>query len=780
MIRKTISHYRILEKLGEGGMGVIYKAEDTKLKRTVALKFLPSELTSETGSKERFVTEAQAAAALNHPNIVTIHEIDETEGQLFIAMELIEGESLYSRIEEVKTSSPAGLPFEEVIDITEQICKGLDKAHQAGIVHRDIKPGNILIDRDGQIKILDFGIAKLRGVSQLTKEVSTLGTIHYMSPEQTRGENVDHRTDVWAVGIVLYEMLTGHPAFRGDYEQAVVYSILNEDPKPVLTARDDVPEELDRIVSRSLAKNPEERYQNLGHMLSDLTALRTGGELAATREILVESRPKRRKRGYLYPAISVLLLVLLATQVHRFIGQSASIDSLAVLPLGNLSGDPDQEYIADGMTEALIMELSRIKALRVISRTSVMSYKETDKSLPEIAQELDVDVVVEGSAMLVEDRIRITAQLIDAANDQHLWAESYEREFRDVLTLQKEVARAIAGEIRIALTPEEQERLASALPVNPKAHEAYLKGIFHRNKLTFEGIEKAIEHFEEALGLDPDYAPAHVGLALCYDDLASLGRMPGEEAWPRVKIRAMRALEIDPMEVEAHALLADVKFLHDWDWEGADTEFRQAIEINPGHHTARGWYAMYLIAMGRFDEAVDQSRMAVEIDPLSIGMQQNLAVSLRYASRYDEAEERMQEILEMDPDLAVAHLGLGIIYTDAGKYALAIRELEIAMDLVGYGLTAPSLARAHALSGNTEKAEDTLEEIVRRAAEERFLPHHVAGAYAAVGRNDQAMDWLEKAYKERQTHLVFLNVDPAFKNLHSEPRFVRLLEKMGF
>ncbi|MCK4546376.1 MAG: protein kinase [Candidatus Eisenbacteria sp.] len=778
MIGKTISHYKILEKIGEGGMGVVYKAEDTKLKRTVVLKFLPSDLTCDADCKERFVNEAQAAAALNHPNIVTIHEIDETEGQVFIAMELVEGRSLQDMIAEAGTAGRSLPDINQAIDIAGQICKGLDKAHGAGIVHRDIKPANILVDPDGQVRILDFGIAKLRGVSALTKETSTLGTVHYMSPEQTRGESVDHRTDIWAVGAVLYELLAGLPPFKGDYEQAVIYSILNEDPEPVTSMRSDAPEGLAKILARALAKNPEERYQNLGHMLADLRALEEGAELAETREILRDASPRRRKRVYLYPGISVLLLLLLLSQAHRLTWRAPAVDSLAVLPLGNLSGDPNQEYIADGMTQALIMELSRIKALRVISRTSVMRYKETDKSLPEIAKELDVDVVVEGSAMLAGNQIRITAQLIDATTDQHLWAESYEREFRDVLALQKEVARAIAGEIRIALTPEEQERLASAPPVNPEAHEAYLKGIFHRNKLTFEGIDKAIGYFEEALDLDPDYAPAHVGLALCYDDLTSLGRMPGEEAWPKVKAQAMRALEIDPTEVEAHALIADVKFLHDWDWEGAEAEFKRAIELNPGHLTAHGWYAMYLIAMGRFDEAVMESRKAVEIDPLSIGMQQNLAVSLRYASRYDEAEEQMREILDMDPDLAIAHLGLGIIYTDQGKHAQAIQEIEKVMELVGYGLTAPLLARAHALSGNRSKAEEILENVARLSSEERFLPLHMAGACAALGRDDQAMEWLERAYDQRQTHMVFLRVNPAFRDLHSDPRFIALLEKM--
>ena len=469
MIGKTISHYKILEELGRGGMGVVYKAEDTKLKRTVALKFLaPIALGSEE-EKARFVHEAQAAASLDHPNICTVHEIDDAEGQTFIAMAYIAGQSLKEKVE----TGP--LQLNETLDIAIQVAEGLQEAHEKSIVHRDIKSANIMVSDKGQAKITDFGLAKLTGRTKLTKSNMTFGTVAYMSPEQTQGEEVDHRSDIFSLGVVLYEMITGQHSFKGDYEQAVVYSILHEDPEPITGLRTGVPMELERIVNKALAKNPGERYQHVDELLVDLRSV--GRELEADQPKTAQtpSRLPRRHRVLLYGGIALLLLLLALVGRDLFTTGHEPIDSIAVLPLKNYSGDPEQEYFSDGMTEELIDKLGRIKALRVISSTSAMRYKGTNKSLPEIARELDVAAIVEGSVQPFGEQIRIRVLLIDAKADQQLWNGSFERESRNVLALQRQVALAIAQEVAVTLTPQEETQLAEVPEVNPDAYALYLR-----------------------------------------------------------------------------------------------------------------------------------------------------------------------------------------------------------------------------------------------------------------------------------------------------------------
>ncbi len=598
MIGQTVSHYRILEKLGGGGMGVVYKAQDVKLDRFVALKFLSPHLDTSAAEKQRFINEAKAASALDHNNICTIYEVGETDdGQIFIAMAYYEGETLQKKV------SSNQLSVSSAIDFAMQIAQGLAKAHEHGITHRDIKPANVIITKDGVAKILDFGLAKLSGQSRLTKSGATLGTVAYMSPEQAQGAEVDHRTDIWSLGVVLYEMLTGQLPFSGEYEMAMMYSLVNTDPKPVRSLRSEVSVGLEQIINKALAKKPEERYQQINELLADL---KSPTQKSESKKPFLTRKLAVGKRWYLYAGLVVLILGVVLAGIFLRPQSAEAIDSIAVLPLENMTGDPNQEYFVDGMTEALIANLAKINSLRVISRTSVMQYKKTRKPLPDIAKELNVKAIVEGSVLRANGRVRITAQLIDAPKDRHLWANSYDRDFRDVLALQSEVTTAIVHEIQVKLTPQEQQGLTNALQVNPEVYQTYLKGRYFLNKRTEEGLKKSIEYFQNAIEKDPGFALAFAGIAEAYALLGApnYAVLKPWEAQQKGEAAALKALEIDDTIAEAHTSLGYLKFLFEWDWFGAEREFQRAIELNPNYATAHQRYALYLKNLGRFDEAL--------------------------------------------------------------------------------------------------------------------------------------------------------------------------------
>ena len=625
MLGKIISHYRILEKLGGGGMGVVYKAEDSTLGRQVAVKFLPEEWSKDRQALERFKREARAAAALNHPNICTIHEIGEHEGQPFLVMELLEGETLKQRV------SAKPLKVNEIVDLAIPLALALEAAHAKGIVHRDIKPANIFLTQEGQAKILDFGLAKVAragGPSSVT-DVSTesltapgvvAGTVQYMSPEQALGEPVDARTDLFSFGSVLFEMATGRVPFPGSTLGETIAHILHSQPEAMGRFNSEVPAELERITLKCLEKKPEERYQSAKELRVDLQRLkrdtesgRVGAGLvpAAEAGAVVRTRAGRprgaplRKRwivAIVGAAAMVVAAVLIARNVgglrDRLLGPVGPprIESLAVLPLENLMGDPQQEYFADGMTEELTTELSKIGALKVISRTSAMQYKGAKKPLPQIARELGVQGVVEGSVMREGNTVRITVQLIDAPTDKHLWAESYQREMHGVLTLTAEVARAIAGEIKVRVTPEEQVRLARARPVNPEAYEAYLKGKFYLNKMTPEGFEKGLAYMQQAIDKDPASPLPYAGLALSY---SIIGHERDVHAFERARAAARKAEELggEPL-AEMYAALGMIELLSDWDYAAAEKDLRRAMELDPSIGQAHRNYSWYLFLIG--------------------------------------------------------------------------------------------------------------------------------------------------------------------------------------
>ncbi len=772
MIGKTISHYKILEKLGEGGVGVVYKAEDTKLRRTVALKFLRPQAITGDEDKIRFIHEAQAAAALDNPNICTVYEIGETEGQTYISMAYIEGQSLKERIQS------GSLELAAALDIAIQAASGLQAAHAKGITHRDIKSANVMITPEGQVKIMDFGLAKTVGATQMTKTGTTLGTAACMSPEQALGQPTDHRTDIWSLGVVLYEMLTGQVPFKGEYDPALMYSIVNESPKPVTSLRADVPLEVEQVVRKALTKDPEKRYQRAEDLIKELNELRENLDLLSKRGRM-QLRLMRQRRRIMFGIVAAVAVVALIIAVIRYIPVGTQpIDSIAVLPLENLSGDPNQEYFADGVTEALITELSRIGALRVISRTSAMHYKETDKTLPEIARELDVDAVVAGSVLPAGERVRITAQLIGAVPERHLWSDNYDRDFGDILILSSEVAQAIAREIRIALTPEVEARLASVHSVNPEAHDLYLRGKYHYCKATKEGAEKANEYFQQAIKIDPDYARAYAMLALVYEFLWARGDLPLDEVKAKVETLVKKALEIDDTIAEAHMSLAVIRMRVGWDWVGAEKEFKRAIELNPSLVDARVAYAHHLMAMGRFEESVAEAKHALQLDPVSRMTNMSLAYIYRTTRQYDKAIAQYRRMTELEPNDPRPHTMLAWTYEAMERYEDAVRARKKSMTLWG----APperiaALDSAYSKSGPKGYWMWLLESLKGLYDRNRC---YTAVIYARLGDKDQAFAWLEKAYKEHDRLIYLMKVSPSYDLLRDDPRFQDLLRRMNF
>jgi TolB-like protein/Tfp pilus assembly protein PilF len=784
MIGQTISHYRILEKLGEGGMGVVYKAEDTKLHRPVALKVLPRQALVTDEDKTRFAREAQAAASLSHPNVAMIFEFDEvddpvTGGKLaFIAMEYVDGETVKQKIKPVGAIHESPLPLDELLKIAIATAEGLAEAHGKGIVHRDIKSENVMISRSGVVKIMDFGLAEIAGRSRVTKEGMTVGTVAYMSPEQALGEKLDQRTDIWSLGVVMYEMITGRLPFTGDYEQAVVYRILNEEPEPITSLRSNVPMELERIIKKAMQKERSERFQSVGDLLVDLRSLRKQVESAISVQVPAPKVGPKRRRVFLYGGLAGLAAVVVVIALNLFPGKTEVIDSLAVLPLDNLSREPEQEYFVEGMHEALITELSKISALRVISRTSAMQYKGVKKPIPQIARELDVKGLIEGSVLREADRVRITVQLIHGATDKHLWARSFDRELRSILDLHSEVAQAIATEIQATLTPAERALAVRTRPVKPDAYEAYLRGRFYWNQRTPESLRKGLEYFHQAIERDADYAQAYAGVADTYLSLYDYGLLRAEEATPKARAAARKALDLDSRLGEAHNSLAHIH-LHDWKWREAEEEFKRAIELDPGYVLAYHWYALGLTAMGRMEEAIASMKKARELDPLSLRINADLGMAYLAARQPDQAIAQESYTLEFDPNFRVAYWIRGMAYEQKGLCDEAIRDFEAALERApGNSNYTAALAHAHAVAGRREKARQLLRQMM--SGSQKADPFFLALVYTGLGDTLLALRSLEQAYDEHAGSMRYMRAEPRLDPLRSHPRFQDLLRRMNF
>ena len=774
--------YEILAPLGAGGMGEVYRARDTRLGREVAVKVLPPAFSADPDRLHRFEQEARAASALNHPNILAIYDVG-THGEApFVVSELLEGETLRERL------AGSGLSARKAVDCGIQIAEGLAAAHEKGIVHRDLKPENLFVTKDGRLKILDFGLAKLTRpevpsgplteaptATAGTEPGVVMGTVGYMSPEQVRGRAADHRSDIFAFGAILYEMLAGRRAFGGVSAADTMSAILKEEPEFV-PSHADAPPALEPIVRRCLEKSPGERFQSARDLAFALNNLSVPGVPSVSPRVSV-----RWWRLALWPAAG-LAVVLLGLW---FYGRGRRpIDSLAVLPFANASADPETEYLSDGITESLINRLSQLPNVRVISRASVFRYKGRDQDPGAAARELGVRAVVTGRVTQRGDKLSIGAELVDTRDNRQLWGERYDRKFADVLALQEEIAKQISENLRLRLTGEEQARLGKRATGNPEAYQAYLKGFHHARKVTREGLEKGTEYFRQALALDPNYAPAYAGLAYCYIVWLADWYMPAKEAFPQGKEAALKAVELDASLPEAHTFLAMAKFLYDYDWPGAEQEFRRAIELNPADSTAHHSYGLFLGAMGRFEAGMQEIKRALELDPLSLETNTMLGVHFYYWRRYDEAIKQLRHTLELDSNYFFAEMLLGQAYQQKGQFREAAAAFERARRVAGEAGEAPpeilaGLIRSHALAGNRAAAMKVLEELKSLMTRRYVSRHDMAIVYLALGEKQQALDWLEKAYEDRNWWMPWLKVEPRFDPLRADPRFVDLLRRVG-
>lgn len=820
-----LGRYEIRAHIGTGGMGEIYQAADIALERTIALKILPAEFAADPSRMRRFIQEARAASALNHPNILTIFEINQEPPTPYIATEFIDGITLRRRMRD------GHINLMEGVDIAIQIASALAAAHQAGIVHRDVKPENVMLRKDGYVKVLDFGLARpteRHNVSEAATFVNTeigviVGTASYMSPEQARGQRVDARSDIFSLGMVIYEMVAGRSPFLGATNSDIVASILKEEPPRLSTLASDIPAELEAIVTRALAKDKDERYQSVGDLLRDLKRIkqnldfefqsdlpehshaRESGNIPTAmmpaRSLTIEEPPAQATStstmAYTSPrwvrAVVLFAIPVIALGAYLFFARKTdTVDSIAVLPFTYTNSDrsetvgPDANWLSDGITESIINDLSHVPNLKVIARSSVFRYKGQNVDPQVVGRELNVRAVVIGRIVQMGDTVTVQTELVDVQNQTQLWGERYRRKITDVLELPEDISRQISDGLKLELSGEARKQIGKRYTVNPQAYELYWKGRYHWNQRKPDDVNQAIKYFQEAIKLDPNYALAYTGLADCYV-LGNILQMPPKQAMPMAADAARKALSIDNQLAEAHTSLAKIKLSYEWDWPGTEAEFKQAIQLNPGYATAHQWYGVYLSEMGRHDESIRERTTAQNLDPLSLSIATGLGRALYWARRYDESIKHLQATIPRDPNYGDTYWSLGLAYEQKRMYPEAISAFQRAVELSKSPEAAEGkpemlavLAHAYAMAGKQTEAKAILDQLKKVASPQHFVsPYAVSLIYVALNDKDSAFQWLGQAFQERDENLIHLRVDPRLDPIRPDPRFQDLLKRVN-
>jgi len=781
--------YQIIEELGQGGMGKVYRALDKELNEEVALKLIRSEIATDDRTLARFRNELKNARKISHKNVGRMHELMEYEGAYYISMEYIPGQDLKSLLRQTGKQT-----LDTVVSIAKEICEGLSAAHQIGIIHRDLKPSNIMIDRKGDAKIMDFGIARSLESKGITGAGMMIGTPEYMSPEQVEGEEADQRSDIYSLGVIIYEMVTGRVPFWGDTPLSIAYKHKHTIPQHPGEIIRQIPEELSILIMKCLKKDKEKRFQSAEEVRAELEKIQK--ELLIPVMVLPEERRTKSKIRSIRSALkkpSVLtagfvILVIIALAAWQLLLKKQPAPSLrgtpaiAVLPFSDLSPQKDQEYFCEGMTEEIIAKLSRLQGWKVTAKTSVLQYKDTEKSIRDIGQELNVTSILEGSIRKEEDNIRITVQLINAEDGFHLWSETYDRKLDRIFAIQNDIAENVVNALKQELTPAQKERLQRKTTENLEAYNLYLQGRYFWGQRTKEGMKKSLERYQQALELDPNYALSWSGIADCY--IAGGGRyldLAASEAYPKAKAAASKALEIDDTLAQAHTSLAGLLTSFYWDWERAEEEFKRAIELNPNYSTAHIWYAEHLWTIGRHEESISRAKIALELDPLSLMTRTVLGLTYHFAGHYDQAIQQYQNTQDIDPNFHEAHYWMGHTLVQMGKYAESIEQFQIAVNLSGGNPgDRAALGYAYALAGKKKEAEEIFGELISLSKNRYISPVDLAMICTSLDKRALAIEWLEKAYEERAERFVYFKVNPVFNPLEEEPRFRDLVNRMNY